>query len=508
MKIRNILIAIALILIPVLVRSLWFYQGVYIPGKELQEPDFLELSIQNPELSTPDVSQREESQENAIVVFDLAHSNQFQLAEIDIVLDEILWQGGTIATLDEDEDLQNLLKTASAFISIAPTRDFSEEEVQAVQSFVERGGRLVVIADPTRSSSEYIVSRAESVEIANKLLEPYHLTFRNDYAYNIARHEGNFRNVYLQPLARDTLTSGVDEVVMYAARTISSYEDNLLAGDADTLSSLTDTGGELSLAALSGDNVLALGDFTFLTSPYYQVADNYTFITNLVDFLMEAEREKTIEDFPFLFTRDIGILPSEDIELDNELVALISELKDLYAAQDLRVEFLEEDQSEYDLIILSLLPPSEDLDDYLSAFDIQFGASPRATNTPQPTPTLAEEIAETVTPTTPPTEPALRSDQIRIGGLGSVPQDEFAFFLLQEDNGRNILIILASDQTDLIDMLELMIDEDLSDCYTEDNITLCEQDGYRVRTTPTLLPEIEETEEPTTPTPEPTPETE
>jgi hypothetical protein len=254
--------------------------------------------------------------------------------------------------------------------------------------------------------------------------------------------------------------------------------------------------------------VLALGDFTFLTSPYYQVADNYTFITNLVDFLMEAEREKTIEDFPFLFTRDIGILPSEDIELDNELVALISELKDLYAAQDLRVEFLEEDQSEYDLIILSLLPPSEDLDDYLSAFDIQFGASPRATNTPQPTPTLAEEIAETVTPTTPPTEPALRSDQIRIGGLGSVPQDEFAFFLLQADNGRNILIILASDQPDLIDMLEMMIDEDLSDCYTEDNITLCEQDGYRVRTTPTPIPEIEEIEEPTTPTPEPTPETE
>jgi len=490
MKARSILIAIGLFLIPVIARTLWYYQGIYIPGKNLQEPDFLSLEIPNPELSTPFAPDKIDTSENGMVVFDLAHSNQYQISEIEVLVDDLEWQGVQVTTLDENEDLGTILKGANAFVSIAPTKNFTEDEIQQIQLFVERGGRLLVIADPTRSSSEYTISRVESVQVANKLLEPFHLTFRNDYAYNVYEHEGNFRNVFIQPEDKNELTKNVSEVVFYAARTISSYEFNVMAGDENTLSSLTDTGGNLCLVALSGENVLAIGDFTFLTSPYYQVADNYQFLTNIVQFLISGERQKTFDDFPYLFSQPIGILASEKIVFDQELMAQIGELKEMYAMQDLPMEFLESDDEDYDLIVLGFIPPDQTIHDYLAGFDIQFGSQTKSVSVQQATPSGTVESETEPTPT--PTQSSLRSGQIYIGGLGQVPQDEFGFFFLKSENDRTMLIILSDNQDDLVDLLEMLVQGNLGNCYTENSIAMCEQNNIGWKPTSTPISESEE----------------
>ena len=497
MKARYLLIAIGLFLLPVLARTLWYYQGIYTPSKNLQTPDFLSLEISNPELSTPFVSEVLDTNKTNTIVFDLAHANQYQISEIEVLVDDIKKQGAEIVTLDEGEDLNTLLKGASAFVSIAPTMNFTENEIQQIQVFVERGGHLLVIADPTRSSSEYAISRAESVQVVNKLLEPYQITFRNDYAYNVYDHEGNFRNVFLQPEDENGLTNNVGEIVFYAARTISSYELNVMAGNENTLSSLTDTGGDLCLVALSEENVLAMGDFTFLTSPYYQVADNYQFITNISQFLINSERQKTLDDFPYVFSRPIGILASDKIVLDQDLLEQISDLKEMYAQQDLPVEFLESDNEEYDLIVLGLIPPDQTIQTYLKGFDIQFGSQNRSTAVPQTTPIETANAETEPSATFEPSPSSLRSGQIYVVGLGQVSQNEFGFFLLKTENDRTILILLSDNQDGLINLLTLFTDGSIENCFMENNLALCELNNTGWKPTPTPIIEVEETLEAT-----------
>lgn len=504
MKKKYILIVTGIFLLPIVLRTAWYYRGVYHPSKDLQVPDFVGLSMHEPELSTPFVSEKTATSGHITVVFDQAHSNQYQISEIEAMVDDLLWQDAEVITLAEDENLGELLRSANAFVSIAPTKDFSDLEVQEVQSFVERGGRLLVIADPTRSTSEYISSRAESVEVANKLLEPYHLAFRSDYAYNIDRHEGNFRNVYLSPKTSDDLTKKTDEVVFYAARTISSYETNLIAGDENTLSSLTDTGGELSLAALAGDNVLAIGDFTFLTSPYYQVADNYQFITNIDRFLISGERQRTFEDFPYFFSHPIGVYLTDGISLDADLLQSLDELKEIYAAQDLPLDVIENDNGKQDLMVLGLIPPDAELDPYLTGLNIQFGTQTFPTATSQATPSTTNELTETETAvqeTTPtPSTVSMRSNEIYISGLGQIPRGEYSFFLLKNDGDRTILIILADNQDDLIDMLDMLASGSTANCYIEGDIALCQHNNHTWKPTPTPIISEQVVSEEATPT--------
>lgn len=507
MKVKHILIAIGLFLIPIVARTLWYYHGVYTPGANLQTPDFVGLEIATPELSTAAVATKSKVSESGIVLFDLAHSNQYQITEIEVLIDDLKNQGAEIATLDEDEDLNSQLKGAAAFVSIAPTRSFTEEEVQAVQDFVERGGRLLVIADPTRSTSEYVSSRSESVQVANGLLEPYQLTFRDDYAYNVYDHEGNFRNIILHPTSKNDLTSNVSELVFYAARSLSSFETNLISGDENTLSSLTDSGENLCLAALSGNDVLAIGDFSFLSSPYYQVSDNAQFIANISKFLISGDRQKTFNDFPYLFSQPIGILAGDDIVLDQDLLEQISELKDLYGQKDLTVEILEEDDEDYDLILLGLLPADQTVIQYLEGFDVQFGSQPRSTATTQVTQSdTEEEIEETVqptattTPTSAPTQSVLRYGQVSIGGIGKVSQDDFGFVFIKSEKDRTVLILLSDSQDGLIDLLAMLSYGSIDSCYIEDDIALCEQNNYGWYPTSTPYVEMEEMLE-ETPTP-------
>ena len=155
-----------------------------------------------------------------------------------------------------------------------------------------------MIADPTRGS------RFDSVTFANSLVIPFDLTFSDDYLYNLIEYEGNYRNVLFRKFAADPLTQGLGTVALYATHSVGTTTGTpLVQGDENTLSSRTDTGGHLAALALSANQqVLALGDLTFLTPPYYQVADNAVLINRLAQFLLGGQRTPTLADFPFVFS--------------------------------------------------------------------------------------------------------------------------------------------------------------------------------------------------------------
>ena len=410
MKKRSlIIIALAAFILPILIRGGWFYRGIYSGNNNIKMPDYETFTLSQPTIATPAEINYEPEMDKKVILFDQAHTNQYTLAEVDSLRNQLIAKGAEVAILEPKGYFSETLNKADAFVVITPVHYFSYEEIEQIEEFVHRGGRLVVIADPTRSYSEYDVEREDSVILINELLQPYQLSFRNDYAYNLTHNEGNYRNIFVYPNGKNELTNSVSELVFYGSHTLEKNIDKVLAGEENTLSSLDDSGGELPIAALDDSgNVLVIGDMTFMSNPYYQVADNYQFVQNIADFLVNGERTRNLYDFPSLFNQDIAIALTSEIELDKDIISIVADIKDQYNKDDLSVTLSNKIASGIDRIVLGIYPPDEDLDNEIHDLGIVFDLN-APTATPSPTPTL--------TPTETPAETPAAEE-------GSIPEQE------------------------------------------------------------------------------------
>jgi hypothetical protein len=500
MKKQYLLFILICLALPILLRGLWFYQGIYLPFPQVKEPDYANFSIPQPVLSTQPFVEAKTANQKISVLFDLAHTNRFGMAEIDILTNSVLSLGAGVQTDTDGKDLQSKLQTADAYVVIAPTVAFSKDNIQTIKDFTSRGGRLLIVADPTRTYQDYYFDVEDSVLIANQVLEPYGIAFQTDYVYSITHNEGNFRNIYALPAIQNSLTKNIVEMVFYGSHSISGNLISLMKGDGTTLSSSTDKGGELNVAAISQNgNVMALGDMGFLVSPYDQVADNFQFVLNIAEFLAGNARQRTIADFPNLFTRPLVVLQNKEINMDKSLLIELSNLQAKYRANNIPVSIADQPQENKDLLIFGVYPPSIDLKQYVDSFGINFNAAlittPIATLTPIP---ISSDNIFTATPEVNLSQINLSSSNnyFSIPNLGLIPSKGFNLVLYLQNNNRNTLILLAESNKNLGDLLKLVNNGSLKDCLIQPQIAVC-AGGFvsKDSSSPTVSP----------PTPAPTP---
>lgn len=490
MKLKRFLLAAAFFLLPLFFRVLWFYRGQYYPSKNDTVPDFSEFNVIQPPLSTPPQSIVLSESTNANILFDLAHNNKYSLGEIESLRNLLLQNGAEINELKVKSDLKDMLNKSDAFVIITPTDVFSSDDLELIENFVQRGGRLMVITDPTRSYSEYDTEREKSVILANEIIKPFFLSFRNDYVYNLSKNEGNYRNVFIEPESSHPITNGVSNLVFYASHSIEAQSDILLRAEENSFSSLDDLEKKLPVACLDqSGNVFVIGDMTFLMTPYNQVADNFQFIKNIGEFLLTGSRIRTLEDFPALFIKPVAIRFASGIQINEELLAVIADLKLMLAKDDIPLVILENEQKGFDQIILGLFPPGKELEEYTDLFNIDFyvnGNIPKGTSTPG---------NEVVTPITP--ESSTVQDQstfINIPGFGKIPSKGFGFLFLHQKIGQTSLILLADSQDNATNLLKLVVKGSLETCLSNEYIAVCQQDAVlkTIYLTETPTPEIEE----------------
>ncbi|MDZ4159541.1 MAG: hypothetical protein U1B80_07105, partial [Anaerolineaceae bacterium] len=136
MKPLRILIVAFILLAPIAARTLWFYRGVYKPAHAPNTPNFAEMTIPQPPLSTPEPEiLPAQTQPKAVVVFDLNHNNRYTLAEIDPLVRSLDGLDASILKSDSDQLLSQQLKNADAYVVIAPTLPFSQQEIGTVERF-------------------------------------------------------------------------------------------------------------------------------------------------------------------------------------------------------------------------------------------------------------------------------------------------------------------------------------------------------------------------------------
>ena len=496
----RVFLFVILLILPLLLRAGYYYHRFYVP-RSVPRPDH--AAVELPTVAQPTFDDADFCQGEGRVIIDRAHDNTLDETELNVLLARLTARGMDSASLTPGDNLADMLHNASALIVIAPHQSFYSWEIRAVESFVERGGRVLLVADPGRYSYrfeydeygyEYMVPNSDVAAI-NSLASPFGLSFADDYIYNTATHAGNYQYVILQDFAPNQLTTGLDSVIFYAAHSIAAGEQKLITADDHTTSSLSEQTGGLTTMSLGGDGqVLAVADFTFMTEPYNTSADNNRLIANIADFIAAAERSYRLSDFPYLFADEVDLIllpgQAEKSAFAPEVIDQSYILQSSFesAGKTLRLQGQLDD--ERDAILIGLynnVEFSPQVGEILLSQGISLTLETAERERATPTPT---SLSYTQTPT--PTQTPAR-DWLHVPGLGQVEAKEIALIYHGRKDGRQLLMALAFSQDGLNAAIQRLILGDFTRCLMDENLTLCPTSYEPSEEGPSLTP---------TPTPE------
>jgi len=325
---KRIAIVLIGIIVVVLGRGFFFYSGFYNPPPS-DMPSYEHILV--PAAPSTEFSDNVSDNISRTVLIDLAHDNNFEIEELNVLMLRLISQGLTIRFLKEkdelkrellgeeeekekeepldeedkkkeenreeevldeekekeggeEEELGEALPVPNAFIIVSPQGEFSNEGKETIGEFVDNGGKLLLIADPTRRSK------------MNSLSLDFGLIFEPDYLYNMKENEINYRNIFVTDFKENEVTKNLQKIVLYTVGSISSADGGVAFVDENTFSSLIETRRKLSPIALAQESkVLAISDLTFMTEPYNGTLDNNQLISNIADWLASPTEEEEEE---------------------------------------------------------------------------------------------------------------------------------------------------------------------------------------------------------------------
>ena len=285
------------------------YPGSYDP------PDTPSVDIAKLQIPSPTLSAFSESPflRQGTLVVDGLHGNNFDKKELAVLLSRVAARGyevdivgesgrfGGFSSMSESRRLailQEKLRKADSLAVILPNEPYSKAEADLVERFVLRkGGKLLLIADPTRRNE------------INSLAGRFGMSFQSDYLYNTSDYDLNFQNVFIRRFEEDEVTRGLSQVVFYTAGSIKAFTPGLAFTDGNTRSSMTEQAEPFYPLVKAGEGrVLALSDLTFMIPPRNAVLDNDRLVSNIADYLTDSQRRFTLADFPHFFKGDVDIL--------------------------------------------------------------------------------------------------------------------------------------------------------------------------------------------------------
>jgi hypothetical protein len=234
--------------------------------------------------------------DDEVVLIDDDHGNRIDQADVQPLVEAVTRAGGQVRFHDDD-DLEDALASADAYVVIDPAQRHSAEEVEAVESFVRDGGRVVMFGEPNRqrvSGGLFTASIVTDESRLTGLSTAFGVTFSATHLYNVGTgngdNDGNYRHVAVRP----TGNLPVENAAMYTVTSVSAPGGEVIMRTAaETREYSTDRVDAFPVMVRSGEarGVLAVGDSTFIRDSRYLVGDNERVLGFVVDFLLNNARD-------------------------------------------------------------------------------------------------------------------------------------------------------------------------------------------------------------------------
>ena len=424
-----------------------------------------------------------------VVVIDYTHSNAFFVEELNTLFSKIVARGFSyeivLTSEDSDKDappdLIKKLRYANALVLAVPRIEYTPEEILEIERFVERGGRVFIIGDPTRT----VV-----VEALNSIAGSFGIIFSNDYLYSLEQNDNNYRNVVYTNFADSPLTKGLDDdskVILYSSSSINAPGHEIILGDETTKSSTSEGGRDTAAAAVTMDGqVLAVGDLTFFAEPYSAAENNGILINNIADFLTSGRPQFKLTDFPFFFNSNVDIVFDDPLVFNSQFEDA-AKLKEFLETQEHTVSFVNEIGSDNDAIFIGRYDNIESVEEYLTAANIAI-LEPEEEDLAEDEAALADAgdaniddadaVDEVSFVTTAPVEEGEEArfieGRVQIEGVGDLERGGSTLFYLHQEDDRNILIVLSDDPDTNADAFEILLKNQLIECQAAPQIAVCQ----------------------------------
>ena len=305
-----------------------------------------------------------------VLLVDGAHGNDFSKGEVGALLSRVADRGyaiefigetngfGSFGSLGPAERISLLdegLRRADSFAVILPEDPYLGEEADIIERYVRKGGKVLLIADPTRDHE------------INSLSERFGMSFQPDYLWNMVEYDINFQNIFVRNFLTDEVTRGLSQIALYTAGSIKSSGKGLAFTDGNTHSSMVERVEPFYPMVKAGDGqVLAISDLTFMIPPQNAILDNDRLLSNLADYLTDSRREFELADFPHFFKSRIDILlgRADLFDVGTELKSMLSgfqKVSEIRGVEDLT----------RDTVFLGLYEDSPEVAQYLEVAGVQ-----------------------------------------------------------------------------------------------------------------------------------------
>ncbi|MBN1221052.1 MAG: hypothetical protein JXM69_19175 [Anaerolineae bacterium] len=481
-----LVVIVGLIFLGFVVGRFIYYGGTasaYTPPERELEITQLDTSAKSARLAAVD----KPPVTRGVVVIDYAHRNALFIEELNVLLAKLVNRGfdyelvlgsGNGEELDSENGnangtgLADKLRYAKSLILPLPRTEYTPAEITEIQRFVEKGGRVLIIGDPTRT----VV-----VEALNSIAGAFGVIYANDYLYSLENNDNNYRNVIYTNFKKSPLTTGLEngsKVIFYAGGSVYAPEHEIILGDDTTKSSTSEGGRTNAAAALTTNNqVLALGDLTFFAEPYSAAENNGTLINNIASFLSGGERSFELKDFPYFFNPNVDLVFDNSLVLNSQFDDSVR-LKDALEEIDRTVTFVDKIGNQNDTIFVGRFDEAEAVAEYLKAAGITILAPDEKTEDEE---MLTDHEAEAdqnklalINDEPPEPETRFVDGRIQIAGVGDLERGGSTLFHLHQENGRNVMIMLSDNADTNTDAFELLLKGNISDCLFSPTTAVCQ----------------------------------
>lgn len=237
---------------------------------------------------------------SGVVVIDDAHGNEIDRAAVQPLIEELETQGYDVRFHTED-GLADALEDADAFVVIDPTERYTRIQLDELDAFVEDGGRLLILGEPTQYSVSFSLLGASITKTESALTTlgaRFDLVFDTRYVYDQRRNDGNYKRPLVRANENASLSavrenlSAIGTVSLYTAAPVRSTRNGTTVLETYPSARIADSDvdGPVPVAIRDG-NVLAIGDSTFVGVETYNVASNEAFLERVVEFLIGGDRD-------------------------------------------------------------------------------------------------------------------------------------------------------------------------------------------------------------------------
>ncbi len=364
----TLLKALSYLLVPVaaavVVLVAWLFY--FKPGSAYSPPETEMFPFEQLTVNTPVNGQVEFTDAPRVggargtLVVDHAHRNILLPGELTQLISRVADRGFAVEYLEPPDrnsatrtaaDLNAKLAEANSLLIVSPYQSFTQEEVFAVQKFLERGGRVLVVAEPSRPND------------VNSIAGPLGLEFQPDYLFNSVEYDLNFQHIIVRQFQPHEITSGLDEIILHSTGTVTSAGSGLAFTDENTESSLYGKGtGASPIATGENQNVVGVYDLTFMVPPNNLVADNNRLVSNLADFLTGSQRKFVLVNFPDFLEGNVDIVLG-----DSSLISQGTSLRHSLGKLQVNAQLREEEDLASDTVFLGLFDHAEQVAVYLEA---------------------------------------------------------------------------------------------------------------------------------------------